>query len=55
MRRRSPLCSGAVAFEQHEDTFSVQEQMDRAHPTFEHRYLPWLGVVPDGQGSGLAG
>jgi GNAT superfamily N-acetyltransferase len=44
-----------VAPEQHQDTFSVLEQMDQAHPTFEHWYLPWLGVVPDAQGSGLGG
>ena len=35
--------------------FSVLEQMDRAHPTFEHWYLPWLGVLPDEQGSGFGG
>ena len=45
----------AVAAEQHEDLFSVLEQMDRAHPAFEHWYLPWLGVVPDAQGQGLGG
>ncbi len=44
-----------VAPERHEETFSVLEQMDRAHPAFEHWYLPWLGVVPDAQGSGLGG
>lgn len=44
-----------VAPEQHEETFSVLEQMDRAHPAFEHWYLPWLGVVLDAQGSGLGG
>jgi GNAT superfamily N-acetyltransferase len=49
------VLTDAVDPEQHEDMFSVLEQMDRAHPTFEHWYLPWLGVVPDGQGSGLGG
>lgn len=49
------VLTDAVAAEQHEDMFSVLEQMDRAHPTFEHWYLPWLGVVPDAQGQGLGG
>jgi ribosomal protein S18 acetylase RimI-like enzyme len=38
---------------QHEDAFAVLEQMDRAHPVFAHWYLPWLGVDPARQGSGL--
>jgi ribosomal protein S18 acetylase RimI-like enzyme len=33
--------------------FSVLEQMDEAHPTFPHWYLPWLGVQNDLQGTGL--
>jgi GNAT superfamily N-acetyltransferase len=49
------VLTDAVDPEQHEDMFSVLQQMDRAHPTFEHWYLPWLGVVPNGQGSGLGG
>ena len=44
-----------MASEQHEDMFSVLEQMDPAHPTFEHWYLPWLGVVAGAQGEGLGG
>ena len=47
------VLTDAVADGQHEDMFSVLEQMDRAHPTFEHWYLPWLGVLPDVQGAGL--
>jgi GNAT superfamily N-acetyltransferase len=39
----------------HQDTFAVLEQMDTAHPTFPHWYLPWLGVDPSRQGSGLGG
>jgi RimJ/RimL family protein N-acetyltransferase len=39
----------------HEDTFAVLEQMDLAHPEFAHWYLPWLGVDPSRQGSGLGG
>jgi ribosomal protein S18 acetylase RimI-like enzyme len=46
------VLTDAVADGQHEDMFSVLEQMDRAHPTFEHWYLPWLGVLPDAQGAG---
>ena len=46
------VLTDAVADEQHEDMFSVLEQMDRAHPTFEHWYLPWLGVLPDAQDAG---
>jgi ribosomal protein S18 acetylase RimI-like enzyme len=37
----------------HQDTFAVLEQMDDAHPSFSHWYLPWLGVDPARQGSGL--
>lgn len=47
------VLKGAVAEEKHEDLFSVLEQMDQAHPAFEHWYLPWLGVIPDAQGQGL--
>jgi GNAT superfamily N-acetyltransferase len=49
------VLTDAVAAEQHEDMFSVLAQMDRAHPAFEHWYLPWLGVVPEAQGQGLGG
>jgi ribosomal protein S18 acetylase RimI-like enzyme len=38
---------------QHEDVFAVLEQMDEAHPTYPHWYLPWLGVDPARQGAGL--
>ena len=37
----------------HEDTFSVLEQMDAAHPKYEHWYLPWFGVDAALQGKGL--
>ena len=37
----------------HEETFAVLEQMEKAHPGFPHWYLPWLGVDPARQGSGL--
>jgi len=39
----------------HQDAFAVLEQMDDAHPSFPHWYLPWLGVDPARQGTGLGG
>ncbi len=44
-----------VSEEQHEDMFSVLEQMDDAHPTYPHWYLPWLGVDCPRSGAGLGG
>jgi GNAT superfamily N-acetyltransferase len=44
-----------VSPDRHDDMFSVLEQMDRAHPTFPHWYLPWFGVRPELQGGGLGG
>jgi GNAT superfamily N-acetyltransferase len=44
-----------VSPDKHDDTFSVLEQMDRAHPTFPHWYLPLFGVRPELQGGGLGG
>lgn len=44
-----------VAPEQHGDTFAVLEQMDEAHPSYPHWYLPWLGVEPARQGGGHGG
>jgi ribosomal protein S18 acetylase RimI-like enzyme len=41
--------------EQRQDTFVVLEQMDRAHPTYTHWYLPWLGVDSPQRGTGLGG
>jgi ribosomal protein S18 acetylase RimI-like enzyme len=37
------------------DLFVVAEQMQEAHPTFRHWYLPWLGVDPASHGRGLGG
>jgi hypothetical protein len=34
------LLTDRVSSERHEDTFAVLEQMDRAHPTSAHWYLP---------------
>ena len=42
-----------VAPEKIEDTYSVLGQMEEAHPTYEHWYLPWFGVDLTAQGSGL--
>ena len=44
-----------VAPEQHADMYAVLERMDAAHPSFLHWYLPWLGVGPEFQGTGLGG
>jgi ribosomal protein S18 acetylase RimI-like enzyme len=35
------------------DLFAVLEQMDDAHPTFPHWYLPWFGVDGGRQGNGV--
>ena len=43
----------SVAPEQQEDLFAVLEQMDGAHPTFSHWYLPWFGVDGARQGRGI--
>jgi ribosomal protein S18 acetylase RimI-like enzyme len=47
--------TASVAPEKHEDLFAVLEQMGEAHPTYPHWYLPWLGVAPAAQGTGLGG
>jgi ribosomal protein S18 acetylase RimI-like enzyme len=44
-----------VAPDKHGDTFAVLEQMQAAHPTYPHWYLPWFGVDPALQGRGLGG
>ena len=45
----------SVAPEKHEDVLAVLGQMDEAHPSFPHWYLPWFGVDPTLQGRGLGG
>jgi GNAT superfamily N-acetyltransferase len=45
----------SVSAEKHGDIFSVLQQMDVAHPTFSHWYLPWFGVDAAQQGKGLGG
>ena len=47
--------SASVSPEQHADMFAVLEQMDAAHPTFPHWYLPWLAVDAPRRASGLGG
>jgi GNAT superfamily N-acetyltransferase len=45
----------SVSSQQHQDVFSVLEQMDSAHPRDAHWYLPWLGVDSPHRGAGLGG
>jgi ribosomal protein S18 acetylase RimI-like enzyme len=47
------VLTNCVSPEKHADTFAVLEQMDRAHPTYPHWYLPWLGVDSPRRGAGL--
>jgi GNAT superfamily N-acetyltransferase len=47
------LLIDSVAPALHADLFSMLEQMDEGHPTFDHWYLPWLGVHAAEQGKGL--
>jgi GNAT superfamily N-acetyltransferase len=44
-----------VSREQHDDMFAVLSQMDAAHPSYPHWYLPWFGVDTALQGRGLGG
>lgn len=45
----------SVANDRHEDVFAVLDQMETAHPTYPHWYLPWFGVEGAQQGKGLGG
>lgn len=47
------VLASSVAPAQHDDMFAVLGQMDAAHPTYPHWYLPWFGVDVALQGSGL--
>jgi ribosomal protein S18 acetylase RimI-like enzyme len=42
-----------VAADKHDDMFDVLGQMDTAHPTYPHWYLPWFAVDTALQGRGL--
>jgi GNAT superfamily N-acetyltransferase len=43
----------SVALDRQMDLIPVLEQMDSAHPTFPHWYLPWFGVDAARQGRGI--
>jgi len=45
----------SIAPDQQADLFAVLDQMDAAHPTFPHWYLPWFGVEGARQGKGIGG
>ena len=47
------LLTSTVAPEKHADLLAVLDQMDAAHPTYPHWYLPWFAVDPAAQGRGL--
>jgi len=49
------LIAETVAADKHDDTFAVLGQMDAAHPTYRHWYLPWFAVDTALQGRGLGG
>lgn len=49
------LLSATVAPPRLDDTVKVLDQMTAAHPTYDHWYLPWLGVDPAAQNQGLGG
>jgi ribosomal protein S18 acetylase RimI-like enzyme len=47
------ILTDTVSPDKHDDAFAALEQMDAAHPTYPHWYLPWFGVDPLLQGRGL--
>ena len=49
----SAVLTESVSPDQHEDMFSVLDQMAEAHPMYPHWYLPWFGVDAALQGRGL--
>lgn len=49
------LLSTTVARQRLDDAMAVLAQMATAHPTYDHWYLPWLGVDPAAQNRGLGG
>jgi hypothetical protein len=44
------VLTDSVAPDQHDVMFAVLRQMQEAHPTYPHWYLPWLGADPAVQG-----
>lgn len=49
------LLSATVTRPRLDDAMAVLDQMTAAHPTYDHWYLPWLGVDPVAQNRGLGG
>jgi ribosomal protein S18 acetylase RimI-like enzyme len=49
------ILSQTVSPELHDELFAVLREMEQAHPTFAHWYLPWFGVDTAQQGKGLGG
>jgi ribosomal protein S18 acetylase RimI-like enzyme len=47
------VLASSVAPGQHDEMFAVLGQMDAAHPTYPHWYLPWFGVDVALHGRGL--
>jgi GNAT superfamily N-acetyltransferase len=47
------VIEATVPADQHQDVFAVLGQMEVAHPTYPHWYLPWFGVESSQQGFGL--
>ncbi len=47
------VLTDSVAADKLDETMSVVDQMDKAHPTHPHWYLPWFGVHRAQQGRGL--
>ncbi|MEO5985509.1 MAG: GNAT family N-acetyltransferase [Candidatus Limnocylindria bacterium] len=43
----------SVSPDRHVDIFGVLDQMDAAHPTIPHWYLPWFGVDAARQNKGI--
>jgi ribosomal protein S18 acetylase RimI-like enzyme len=49
------ILSRTVSPDLHDELFEVLSQMEDAHPTYAHWYLPWFGVDNAQQGNGLGG
>jgi ribosomal protein S18 acetylase RimI-like enzyme len=49
------ILSQTVSPELHDELFAVLGEMEHAHPTYAHWYLPWFGVDQAQQGKGLGG
>jgi ribosomal protein S18 acetylase RimI-like enzyme len=49
------VLADSVSSDKHADMFAVLSQMEAAHPSYPHWYLPWFGVDTALQGRGLGG